>query len=135
MEEVSLIVDVDECVDELKLRHPRLQQVLQAGGGILFRAGLETREVELGFIAVDGERRILRYAAVNAGSHRVQPLLELREVRVAVDWQSERGVVLFALRCPGHAWDQILLEIGPAARTCHRDVARFELLVQRGKQG
>jgi hypothetical protein len=38
--------------------------------------------------------------------------------------------VLFTLRCPGRAWDQVLLEIAPAARTCDRDVARFQLLVQ-----
>src|SRR5438128_9993236 len=44
MEEVGLIIDVDQCVDELNLRHPRLQQILQAVGGILFRTGLETRK-------------------------------------------------------------------------------------------
>ena len=45
------------------------------------------------------------------------------------------GVVLHTIRCPGRAWDQILLEVGPTARTCHRHIARFELLVQRGQHG
>jgi len=137
----GVVRDVDQCVDELNLRHPRLQQILQAVGGILFWIGLETREVELGFVAIDGEHRIVRHSAVNAGSQRVQPLLELREVRDSVDRQSERAIVLFALRCPGRAWEQILLENGPAARPCDRGVHRRELVaaqqqhVAAGREG
>ena len=56
-QEIRLVVDVDEHVDQLDLGQPRLEQILEACGGVLRGAGLEAREMVLALVAVDGHRR------------------------------------------------------------------------------
>jgi hypothetical protein len=122
-QEIRVVVDVDQRFDQLDLRHPRLEQILELLYGVLLGVSFETCEPIFSFAVVDRQRWVEGSPRIDASGHGVQALFELFEVHVAVDRQPERRVVLLPLRRPGIPWDEVLLEVSPAARTGHRDIA------------
>jgi hypothetical protein len=85
--------------------------------------------VELAFLRIDGKGRVAGDSAVHFSSDGGQLCPELNEVLLALQRQTQLGVVLLAFFGPGDARDQVILEFGPAPRMRDGDVARLKPFV------
>jgi hypothetical protein len=71
---------------------------------------------------------------VHFSSDGAQLCPELNEVLLALQGQTQLGVVLLAFFGPGDARDQVILEVGPAPRMRDGDVARLKPFVEGSQQ-
>jgi hypothetical protein len=63
--------------------------------------------------AINGERLVPRNSLIDTDGHLVQSSPQLLQVGIALDRQSECGVMLLPLSRPGIPWDEVFLEIRP----------------------
>src|SRR6202011_905114 len=102
-QEVGSVVHVDEDIHQFRARQPRFDELLERFDLVRLVGPFQRGEVELAFLRIDGKGRVAGYSAVHFSSDGGQLCPELNEVLLALQRQTQLGVVLLAFFGPGDA--------------------------------
>ena len=139
--EVGFVVHVDQHVGEVGLRQAATDQLAARGFGgpgqqVLFLAGtpFDPGQLEPAPPRVDGESRVACEPGLDRGRHRLEFGVECGHELAGVGGQPKGSVVVQPLGFPHRLRDQVVVELGPAARPLDGHVAALDPLVEHGQQ-
>ena len=139
--EIGFVVHVDQHVGEVDFWQALADQLAgrrfgSPGQQVLFLTGttFDPGQLEPAPPRVDGEGRVARKPGLDRGRHRFEFGVEHGHELLGVGGQPEGGVVVQPLGFPCRLRDQVVVELGPAARPVDGHVAALDPLVERGQQ-